>query len=64
MEKQVEKEKDIYKETIIELIERVDDEKFLKSIFISVRDYLNEKAGITTQAERDARGGAKSAQER
>ena len=42
--------KDVYKETIIELI--------------SVRDYLNEKAGITTQAERDARGGAKSAQER
>ena len=32
-----------YKEMIIALLDKIDNEKFLKRIFISVRDYVEEK---------------------
>lgn len=35
--------KERYKELIKEMIEKVEDEKFLKRIYISIRDYLKEK---------------------
>lgn len=37
------KEKEWYKERIVEMTEQIDNEKFLKRIFISLRDYLQEK---------------------
>lgn len=33
-----------YKEGIREMIEKINDERFLRRIYISLRDYLNEKA--------------------
>lgn len=36
------KEKEWYKEKIVEMAGQIDDEKFLKRIFISLRDYINE----------------------
>ena len=35
--------KEIYKELIKEMIEKVEDEKFLKRIYISIREFLKEK---------------------
>lgn len=35
--------KERYKELIKEMIEKVEDEKFLKRIYISIRDFLKEK---------------------
>lgn len=31
-----------YKEKIIELLQKIDNARFLKAIYISVRDYVNE----------------------
>lgn len=41
---QMEKEERIvsYREKIVEMIGQIEDEKFLKRIFISLRDYINE----------------------
>lgn len=36
------KEKEWYKEQIVEMVCQIDDEKFLKRIFISIRDYINQ----------------------
>lgn len=35
--------KERYKELIKEMIEKIEDEKFLKRIYISIREYLKEK---------------------
>ncbi len=32
-----------YKQMIIELIEKIDDEKFLRRIYISLKEYLKER---------------------
>lgn len=37
------KEKDWYRKKIIEMSNQITDEKFLKRIYISLRDYANEK---------------------
>lgn len=37
------KEKDWYRKKIIEMSNQITDEKFLKRIYISLRDYVNEK---------------------
>lgn len=34
-----------YKELIIGLLERIDSEKFLKRIYISLREYVRESEG-------------------
>lgn len=36
------KEKEWYKERIVEMAKQIDNEKFLKRIFISLKDYLQE----------------------
>lgn len=33
-----------YKEIIIEMIGKIEDENFLRRIYVSLRDYLKEKA--------------------
>ena len=35
-----------YKELILELLDRIDNEKFLKRIYISLRDYVKEREGF------------------
>ena len=35
--------KENYKELIKEMIENIEDEKFLKRIYISIREYIKEK---------------------
>ena len=37
------KEKNWYREKIIEMSNQITDEKFLKRIYVSLRDYVNEK---------------------
>lgn len=32
-----------YKEMIAELLQKIDNERFLRAIYISVRDYVREK---------------------
>lgn len=45
VEKQMKKSrKDTYKEIIIEMIGKIEDENFLRRIYVSLRDYLKEKA--------------------
>lgn len=36
------KEKEWYKEKIVEMVGQIDDKKFLKRIFTSLRDYISE----------------------
>lgn len=36
-------EKEWYRKKIAKLVEQIDDVKFLKRIYISLRDYTNEK---------------------
>lgn len=33
----------LYKEKIVEMMKQIDDEKFLKRVCISLRDYIKEK---------------------
>lgn len=42
-QKRIVKDIDLYREKIIEMIPEVKDEKFLKRIYISIRDYISEK---------------------
>ena len=58
-----ESKKNAYQEVIMEMLGEKEEERFLRNIFVSLRDYLNEKQE-TTQSERDARGSAKRAQAR
>ena len=34
-----------YREMIAELLQKIDNERFLRAIYISVRDYVREKEG-------------------
>ncbi len=34
-----------YKEKILEMIEKIDDDKYLRRIYIIINDYIKEKAG-------------------
>lgn len=36
-----------YKQKIIELLQKIDNTRFLKAIYISVRDYVKESEGAT-----------------
>lgn len=36
------REKEWYREKIVEMVERIDSERFLKAIYISMSDYLKE----------------------
>ncbi len=35
----------MYKEEIIRIVKKINDEKFLRRIYISLRDFLREKVG-------------------
>lgn len=39
--------KDIYREKIIEMIGKIEDERFLKNIYISLSDYLKKQNNQT-----------------
>lgn len=41
--KSVLREKDWYREKNIEMLKKIEDLRFLKRIFVSLRDFLNEK---------------------
>lgn len=36
------KEKEFYKQKIVEMVEKIEDKRFLKAIYISIRDFLKE----------------------
>lgn len=33
----------VYREKIVEMVKRIEDEKFLKRIYLSLRDYISDK---------------------
>lgn len=41
--KSILREKDWYREKNIEMLNRIEDLRFLKRIFVSLKDFLNEK---------------------
>lgn len=42
---------ELYREEIIEMIGKIEDERFLRNIYILLRDYLEEKQNSQTGGE-------------
>ena len=45
-----------YKEQIIKLLDKIDNERFLKAIYISVRDYVKERVGNEGGTDQEDKG--------